>query len=617
MADAEKTKRSRKKLPDQQEQERIKREVKAAQREQQKKNRARSTGSMGGYIPTTAEEEFADRVLQQDSGPVNDLDIAAAAAKVIMPNAPEAPLAADGEQYSLFGELTPEEKLQAHVEVLSEALEEEAYAIANDPKAEEFDALYSDQLESLKEAYNNISAGLKKLRSFLKSPEFQQLARSFSDFAEWVRGTNPQRTISDFLFLSSVIDTYQPVLPFFLEEIERLKQEPGLENLSLKDFMRNTDENGNAIVSLFDRTAQIAAERAAAAAATEEEAAAIEKSLEQLPRLAAASHVMVNNPLMNKLQQSDIINAGAFDLPVFNAKGRQPETTAYTMVTYDAGETGEALTALHLSEYERQVSDAVITLWEEAVKRNSDPIFTPDMIFREMVGGSDKPSPQQRGAIVRTIEKFRRLHVSMDTTEEMKKRGKVGKGETWKLDDFYLTVRRIENVKVKGGGRQANYAYFVTMEPIILTYSKITNQIITIPKKYLTIRKVKQGKPIGELIAMTPDRQAMTGYLLRRIAVIQYDYEKAKENKRKYDAKRRRDASLEEKPLAEFRKQSSVILFDTLFKETDTVTADRKQTMLNRNYCFDALDYEVAVGNIKGYKKLQKGRSITGIEILL
>lgn len=585
MADAEKTKRSRKKQ-----------EVTEAQREQQKKNRARSTGSRGGYTPTTAEEEFADRVLQQDSGSVKDLDVAAAAAKVIIPEAPAAALATDGEQYSLFGELTPEEKLQAHVEVLSEALEEEAYAIAYDPKADEFDALYADQLESLKTAYSNISAGLKKLRSFLKSPEFLRFVKAFSDFSEWVRGANPQRTLSDFLFLSSVIETYQPILPFFLEEIERLKQEPGRENLSLQDFIRDTDENGQSIVSLFEIAAKAAAEKAAAAAQTEAEAAAIEKGVENLPMLQAltsASHVMVNNPLMNALQQKPVINAGAFDLVVSNAAGRRPETTAYTMVTYDPGESGITMTDPHLSEYERQVSDAVISLWIEATKRKTDAIFTPDMIFRAMPGGSDKPSPQQRGAIVRTIERLRRLHITLDATEEMQKRGKIGKGETWKIDDFYLVVRRIENVKVKGGGRQANYAYFVAMEPIILTYSNLTNQLLTVPAKYIAIEKVKRGKPSGELIAMTTDRQAMTGYLLRRIAIMKRD----RKNKHPH--------------------QSTAILFDTLFTETGQQTDNREINRRNREFCFQVLDYEVAAGNIKGYKKQQKGRSIIGVEIIL
>ena len=108
----------------------------------------------------------------------------------------------------------------------------------------------------------------------------------------------------------------------------------------------------------------------------------------------------------------------------------------------------------------------------------------------------------------------------------------------------------------------------------------------------------------------------MTGYIVRRLAVMEYDHNRAKENKRKYDAKRKRDASLEEKPLAAFREQSDTILFDTLFTEAGVATANRDRTMDNRNFCFDVLDYQKAIGAIKDYKTQKKGRSITGVKVV-
>lgn len=591
MADDAKTKEQLKKLTDPQERERMKREITAAQREQEKKNRARSTGSMGGKRPGAAAAEQDQGPQPAPAPPVCALDEAAAYMGVLMPDAPSEPLAAEGSQYTLFGDLTPAEKLRAHVSELSTALEKTILAMgamqgsAPGTAAGHMATVYADLL-----------SGIGSLREFTQSPEFERLAGSFADFPEWVEGTRPQRTMSDFLFLGSLIDYYRPILPFFLDEIDRLKQEPGREDLTLKEFMRNMDGSGNAVESLFERTIKAAAEKATAAAETEAEAAAIEKGIERLPMITAltvSSHVMVNNPLMNTLQQKPAINAGPFDLTVANANGRRKEITAYTMVTYDPDDTGVTMTATHLTEYERQVSDAVISLWTEATKRNAEAIFTPDMIFRAMPGGSDKPSAQQRGAIVRTIEKLRRLHITLDATEEMIKRGVIPPGETWKIDDFYLSVRRIENVKVKGGGRQANYAYLVTMEPIILTYSNLTNQLLTVPAKYIAIEKVKRGKPSGELLPMTADRQAMTGYLLRRIAVMKHD------RKNKHP------------------RQSNTILFDTLFTETGQQTDNREINRRNREFCFDVLDYWKATGFIKDYARQQKGRSITGIEIIL
>lgn len=319
-----------------------------------------------------------------------------------------------------------------------------------------------------------------------------------------------------------------------------------------------------------------------------------ESILNKLPLVQGirpTAHTMPNNALMNALQQKAAINAGEFDLVVSNEKGRRKEITAYTMIEFDPGDTGIKITDAKLTEYERQVSDAVVSLWIEAVKNGLPTIFTPDMIFRAMPGGGDKASPQQRGAITKTIEKFRRLHITVDATEEMRKRGVIGSTATFRLDNFYLSATHAE-YKVKNGGQTVN-AYKIDAEPIILTYCTMTKQLLTVPAKYIAIEKVKKGRTSGELLPMTADRQAMTGYMLRRIAVMKHD----KKNK--------------------VQTQSPVILFDTLFSETGTKTADRKQTMLNRNFCFDVLDYWKATGYIADYKKQEKGRSVTGIEIIL
>lgn len=322
---------------------------------------------------------------------------------------------------------------------------------------------------------------------------------------------------------------------------------------------------------------------------TPETAESIAAKLPLVQGIRPTAHTMPNNALMNTLQQKPAINAGAFDMVVANAKGRRKEITAYTMIEFDPGETSIKITDAHLSEYERQVSDAVISLWMEAVKEKLTPIFTPDMIFRAMPGGSDTASPQQKGAITKTIEKFRRLHITVDATEEMRKRGVIGSNATFKLDNFYLSATHAE-YKVKNGGQTVN-AYKIDTEPILLTYCTMTKQLLTVPAKYLAIEKVKKGRISGELVTMTADRQAMTGYMLRRIAVMKHD----RKNK--------------------VQTQSNVILFDTLFTETGTKTDNRKRTMINRNFCFDVLDYWKVSGFIKGYSKQEKGRSITGIVI--
>lgn len=348
---------------------------------------------------------------------------------------------------------------------------------------------------------------------------------------------------------------------------------------------------------------------------TPEAAESIVEKLPLVQNIRPTAHTMPNNALMNTLQQKPAINAGAFDMVVSNAKGKRKEITAYTMIEFDPGETGIKITDAKLSEYERQVSDAVVSLWVEAIKEELPAVFTPDMIYRAMPGGGDKASPQQRGAITKTIEKFRRLHITVDATDEMRKRGIIGDDETFTVDDYYLSATRARHT-VKNGGQTVN-AYRINTEPIMLTYCKMTGQLLTVPVKCIELKKVKGGKASLEPIKMNADRQAMAGYIIRRIKVMQHDEAAAKERKRSYDRRRAKNKELEEKPMEAFREQSRVILFDTLFKDAGLEGQSRDKAMDNRDFCFQVLDYETAIDFIKGYNKQTKGRSIAGIEILL
>ena len=315
-------------------------------------------------------------------------------------------------------------------------------------------------------------------------------------------------------------------------------------------------------------------------------------NLQTMCSIVPRSHTMPNNALMNILQSKPAINTGAFDLVVANPRGRCKEITAYTMVTYtDEQESGVSITDAKLSEYERQVSDALVSLWIEATKENLPPIFTTDTIFRAMPGGGDKPSAGQKSAITRTIERLRRIHITVDATDEMRKRGVIKDGEVMRFDDYYLSATRAE-YRVKNGG-QVVQAYKINAEPIVLSYCRLTNQLLTVPAKYLSVQKVKRGKTSGELVAMTPDRQAMTGYLLRRIAVMKRD----KKNKKSI--------------------QSNTILFDTVFEDVGLRAQSRDKAFDNRKFCYEVLDYEIAVGYIKGYQEQRDGRKIIGVQIIL
>lgn len=401
----------------------------------------------------------------------------------------------------------------------------------------------------------------------------------------------------------------EKLLPFLVAVLDSQREKIENPHAILSDIIaEGFDEDGNPKTGKYE--AIIAEARELMVSSPE-----IAPLEDRIQSIIPKSHSMPNNALMNALVKKHAINAGAFDLPVIPAKGKRKEITSYIMANLDPETTaGVTITATNMTEYERQVSDAIVSLWKEAAKQKLPPIVTPDMVFRAMPGGSDKPSKQQKGAITKTIEKFRRLRMIIDATDEMRKRGKIGSSDTFKLDDYYLSATHAE-YKVKKGGQTVN-AYRINAEPIILTYCEMTNQILTVPAKYIAIEKVKKGMASGELLPMTANRQAMTGYLLRRIAVMQHDLKEARAELRSYNFKRKKDSSLEEKTLSDFMKPT-VILFSTIFKEVGITTTDRGQQKENRDFCFDVLDYEIVCGNIKGYEPQTKGRTITGIKIIL
>lgn len=393
----------------------------------------------------------------------------------------------------------------------------------------------------------------------------------------------------------------QSLFPYLLEEFEQVRKEgkgyfDGMTNAGI--FEAGYDENGNPTNSLFSQILEKARkhkreDEATEIGETETALATLEQAAALLESISPTAHAMLNNPLINKMQEAPAIDAGPFDLTVSKAKGKRKEITAYTMINYEADEmTGVSTAGKKLSEYERQVFDAITSLFLEAQKTQTPPIFTPDMIYRAMPGGGEKASAQQKGAITRAIDKLRRTHVYFDATEEMRKRGVIGEGKTFKLDDYFLSATRLE-VTAKHGGQTVT-AYKINVEPIMLTYSRATKQILTVKPAVLDVRKTKKGKPEVELLPMNPDRQAMTGYMMRRIEIMRHDKKEGKSPA-----------------------QSDTILFTSLFNATGQDASDKVINKRNRDFCFQVLEYWKAIGHIRDYKKQEKGRSITGVQIVL
>lgn len=293
-------------------------------------------------------------------------------------------------------------------------------------------------------------------------------------------------------------------------------------------------------------------------------------------------HTMAIQKLVTELQHR-IINDGQYRISVAN-KGKKNVIESYVLATYD-----EVDSIISLTEFDRQVQDAVSSLWEYG---HESHIITPDMVARAMnhKTQTEKISPQFKGAVTKSLEKMRRIHIELDASEEAKKREAMLNGEpvtSFKIDDYLLSLKGIE---VGAGGKTVK-GYLMQSEPLLLTYAKMTKQLATVNAQLLDIKEVDKKGNITISIKNNEARVAVKGYLLRRIAVMKNDRTKKKP------------------------RQSNIILFNTLFEETgipqDSNAANTKK------YAFQVLDYFKAMDYIKGYIKRKNRKSFDAVIINL
>nr|CRY93950.1 hypothetical protein [uncultured prokaryote] len=296
-------------------------------------------------------------------------------------------------------------------------------------------------------------------------------------------------------------------------------------------------------------------------------------------------HTMPIQKLASELQH-DLINTGAVDL-IVAGKGKKNEITSYVMATYEQPDA-ITMTGKPYTEFDRQVQDAVSSLWEYGHKSH---IITPDMVARAMnhKTQTEKISPQFKGAVTKSLEKMRRIHITLDASEEIRKRKITLDGErvdSFKVDDYLLALKGIE---IGAGGKTVK-GYLIQSEPLLLTYAKRTKQLATVDSRLLDIKEVdKKGNATTVSIKSNEARVAVKGYLLRRIAVMKND----RTNK---------------KP-----KQSNIILFNSLFDETG-IPQDSNARRI-KDYAFQVLDYFKAMNYIKGYTARKNRKSFDAVII--
>jgi len=310
-----------------------------------------------------------------------------------------------------------------------------------------------------------------------------------------------------------------------------------------------------------------------------------EEAKAALPRLTSIvlqKHLIPNNKLANSLTSltTEIIQH-AFNLKV-GGKGEN-EIKTRCILSYE-GESVKLSSRQPFTEYDRTVADAVTSLYEYG---DASHIITPATVYRAMVHATETetPSPQQIGAVTRSLDKMRFVRVQIDCTEELKKRKLSLDGAQrtgGKIDTYLLTLKALE---VEAGGQKVK-AYKVIDAPVLYEYSRLIGQVITVPAALLDVRD-----STGAKVANTERRIAIKSYLLRRISVM-----KGKTSNR----------------------QSKHIMYDAIYDTVgDRKELSRKDQKAIRDYISLVLESWKREGFIKGFSDLTEGRKKTGVTITL
>lgn len=310
------------------------------------------------------------------------------------------------------------------------------------------------------------------------------------------------------------------------------------------------------------------------------------------------------------------IEAGAVNaVGVFNVNKPDEVTTSY-VITMDKDKVRN-LSGKPYTHYDRTVMRALCSIWEAASAKHKRAVFTARDIFRLMKGNAadDNPSPQCLFSITESLQKMLTMKFEIDASDEVDLR-KVKDPHGQPMNGFYRKRQLIyyDEIELKSITGQTYPGYELRDIPLLWQYSKLTGQFSAVPAAMLSITDDN-----GSQIAITENRMALLDYLLERYVVMSRDEKEAQRKYSNYKKARKKDPSKEEKPLGKFRKQSRTILFETMFENTgiDTQKASRSTLKYSKDYVLNVLASWRMQGFIRDFKEQKKGRTLTGVTLVL
>lgn len=268
------------------------------------------------------------------------------------------------------------------------------------------------------------------------------------------------------------------------------------------------------------------------------------------------NYVVPNTQISNRIP---LLNYDQFDGSYIASENLKPLDFACFLTVED----DEIRQLNKITRYDRAVYNAVVSHFVEG-----NVVLTVDMISRTILGkDSNKPSPQQKGAITKSLRKLRGTSIEIDVTNEFTKRNISIDGkqiENGRIDTLLLEW---DKLSIDTPNKTNVEAYFIKAQPVLYTYAKALKQVITIPTKLLDV-------PLNN----TEDVIALKNYLLLRIEVMKNNKNKIKSDK---------------------------ILYSSIYEELEKTT--NRQLIVLRKAIHTILEFWIAEKYIKSFKIEKKG----------
>lgn len=198
-----------------------------------------------------------------------------------------------------------------------------------------------------------------------------------------------------------------------------------------------------------------------------------------VPKLNIQTKDKVSMTLVNK----KIINQGQQYLQM-EKQGNDPVTTAVNVSLDIEGLTSSnvSITGYEFNYYDKAIFDAICSLYFAGNEYISLP-----MIFRNLTSKDShyNPAPSILESVAYSIEKMRRIDISINLEEELQYFKKCRSGYE-NIDTFLISEKflNVQFVTVKMKGKIINVMKILS-EPVLLKYARFRNQIAKYDKKIL------------------------------------------------------------------------------------------------------------------------------------